>query len=79
MIKDTPADRIAYRNFKSALTRAVNAKNWVKVIAVADAFDAYYAGTSPPDDWSRWERARDDARFALARAGNDGGRSTASW
>lgn len=68
-------DRNKYRGFKSALTRALNAKNWLKVIAVADAFKAYYERPDAepyPDDWSRWQRAREDALFQLQR-------QSASW
>lgn len=65
MIKDSPADRLAYRNFKSRLTRAQNAKDWRTVIEVANQFDAYYADVSPPDDWQRWNRAREDAQFQI--------------
>jgi len=59
-----------YRRFKSALTRAINGKDPNKVIAACDAFFSHYerSDTEPfPDDWSRWQRARDDARYAIAR------------
>lgn len=57
--------------FKSQLTRAVNSKDTGRILAACDAFFDYY--NSPdheafPDDWSRWQRARDDAEYARARA-----------
>ena len=62
------AQKRKYRNFKSALTRALNAKNHEAVIRQADAFERYYSEHGPiPDDWSRWQRARDDALLALRR------------
>lgn len=57
--------------FKSQLTRAVNSGKYCAIIDACNAFDQYYgrADTEPfPDDWSRWQRARDDAEYARARA-----------
>lgn len=53
-----------YRQQKSALTRAVNSKNPDKVIKACTA--AVREWNQPdwpgwPDDWSRWQRALDDA------------------
>ncbi len=64
-----------FRKFKTALAKAVNAKDWPKVIAEADRFDAYYSrpGAEPwPDDHHRWQRAKEDAEYALLRAGQEG-------
>lgn len=61
-----------YRNFKSALTRALNSKDNGKILAACDAFFAYYerSDTEPfPDDWHRWNIARDDARWAMRDTG----------
>lgn len=59
-----------YQQFKRALAKALNAKDWPAVIAEADRFTAYYddpANPPYPDDWHRWERARDDAQLAIQR------------
>ena len=61
-----------FRSFKTALTRAINAKDWQAVIAEADRFEAYYSRPeSPPfpDDHHRWKRAKEDAEYALKREG----------
>lgn len=70
MATDYLAAQKRFRLFKSALTRATNTKDPHKVIAACDAFFAHYerADSEPfPDDWHRWERARDDARYTLQR------------
>jgi N12 class adenine-specific DNA methylase len=59
-----------YQAFKRALTWAVNAKDWKRVIHEADRFNAYYTqpGAPPfPDYWANWERAKEDAERALQR------------
>lgn len=68
----SPADlqRKIYRGFKTQLTRALNKRDWRKVIEVADAFNCYYSDPAHPpfpDDWSRWQRAKDDAQYQLKR------------
>lgn len=67
--------RKQFSQAKSRLTRATNVAEksntvaaWRKVIAVVDEtyaeWDAgHYAW---PDDWHRWERARDDARLVIS-------------
>jgi hypothetical protein len=68
---DYAAAQRQYRTFKSTLTRRVNAKDWPGVIALWHVVNAYYEDPSHepwPDDWHRWERAADDAQFALQRA-----------
>jgi hypothetical protein len=61
------ADRVAcqrrFSKFKAQLTRAVNSGDPDKIIAACNAFDDYYSDPQHepyPDDWSRWQRARDD-------------------
>lgn len=56
-----------YSQFKRALTKAENAKDWPAVIAQAKAFNDYYeqSGDPFPDDWNRWVRAGEDAERAL--------------
>lgn len=63
----TPIDyRAAQREFtqqKAALTRAINSKDADKVVlACTAAVKAWNKpGRSWPDEWSRWQRALDDA------------------
>lgn len=69
---DRTAEQRQYRRFKTTLARALNAKDWYRVIAAADSFDAYYSRPDAPpypDDWMRWTRAADDARNHLIQAG----------
>jgi tellurite resistance-related uncharacterized protein len=58
-----------HRKAKSALTRAKNSGDHQKVVDTVDRIFAEWddAGVAWPDDWHNWERARDDAKFALAR------------
>lgn len=61
-------ERAQYRAHKARLTRAVNARDHAATLRAVAAFEAW-ADTLPsgwPDDWSRWQRAGDDARLALA-------------
>jgi|RhiMethySRZTD1v2_1073278.scaffolds.fasta_scaffold1235585_2 tellurite resistance-related uncharacterized protein len=53
---------------KAALTRAKNSGDPHKVVDTVDKTFAAWddAGVAWPDDWHRWERARDDAKVALA-------------
>lgn len=56
-----------HRAAKSRLTRAVNSGDPSKVIAEVDRTYAEWdrGNYVYPDDWHRWERARDDAYYAL--------------
>jgi hypothetical protein len=62
-------DQYQYSQQKRRLTKAINAKDWKAVIKEADYFEKYYEdrGISPPDDWARWARAKDDAEIELRR------------
>ena len=64
-----------YKGLKTALTRALNTKDPAKILAEAERGLKRFEdlGTSP-DDWSRWERAKEDAESALKRAGDKGWR-----
>jgi hypothetical protein len=64
------SDQAHYQLQKAQLTRAQNAKDWPKVIELADAFEKHWEdrGISPPDDWARWARAKEDAQLELRRA-----------
>lgn len=55
-----------YKKRKTALIKAINAKDWNKVLELVEKDLAYFKETGYPDDWSsRWENAADDARLAL--------------
>lgn len=55
-----------FRAAKSRLTRALNSGDRQKVIdTVAAEYAAWDDGDyAYPDDWHRWERAMEDARWA---------------
>ncbi len=70
MATDYRAAQKTFVRFKSALTRAQNTKDPHKVLAACRLFFDHYnrAESEPfPDDWHRWERAQDDAKFTLQR------------
>lgn len=69
MALDYAIENKMFRTFKGRLTRAKNSGDPRKVIAAVAEFDAYYSqpGKVYPDDWARWERAKDDALFELRR------------
>lgn len=50
---------------KSKLTKAINSGDHERVIACRNEAFAIFERKGYPDDWARWERAADDARFAL--------------
>ena len=66
----TKSDQGQYRLQKAQLTKAQNAKDWPKVIALADTFEKHWEqrGIGVPDDWARWQRAKEDAQLELRRA-----------
>jgi len=53
---------------KSRLIRVVNSKDQGKIIAECDAAFAIFEAKGYPDNWSNWQRAKDDALFAQQRA-----------
>lgn len=60
-------DQKRYSRFKAQLTRAERSGDPAKIAAACNAFDDYYSRpeTEPyPDNWTRWQRARDDLAFA---------------
>ena len=64
--------RREYPELKGALTRAVKSTDAHKVLAeVERAFARFDVWGAWPDDWSRWERAKRDAEFALRRQQED--------
>lgn len=78
MSYDNAKAQAQYRKFKTALTRAVNKKDWPGVLREAKRFRDYYETSDEPmpDFWSRWQRAADDAYYNLQRAGIDAERIT---
>ena len=61
-------DNRTYRNLKSRLTRAINSKDPNKVLAECDRAFALFDTDGPwPDDWHRWNIARQDAEFEIRR------------
>ena len=54
-----------YTLLKSRLTRAKNTKDPHKVIAECNRALRIFEQKGYPDSWSNWERARDDAKFAI--------------
>jgi hypothetical protein len=69
--------RVKY--YRGQLTRLQNKQNNSGIIALwaAMQFEFERNGWALPDSWARWQRAADDARYALQRA--DIGGATASW
>lgn len=52
-----------YVVLKSRLTRAINSKNYQKIISECQRAFAIFDEKGYPDNWSRWERAKADASF----------------
>ena len=63
--RDYAACNIAFKKQKAALTRAINSKDPNKVVmacrAAVQAWSKAPFDGAWPDDWSRWQRALDDA------------------
>jgi len=57
---------------KSRLTRVVNSKDNDKIIAECDRAIAIFEEKGYPDNWSNWQRAKDDALFAKQRTFTNG-------
>jgi N12 class adenine-specific DNA methylase len=51
-----------YKKRKTALNKAIKAGQWQQVVDLATADLAYFEETGFPDDWSNWERAKEDAQ-----------------
>jgi hypothetical protein len=65
----TPERQSEYRKLKTALTKAERAGDPSKVIEEAERGLAHFEEIGAyPDDWSRWERAKEDAQVAIKRA-----------
>lgn len=59
----------AFQTFKRRLTRYTNVKDFSAIVSLWDEFRDYFDSRSVawPDDWRRWERAAEDATYALKR------------
>ena len=55
-----------YAKRKRALNKAIKAKDWPTVVAKATADLEYFEKTVFPDDWSMWERAKEDAEQQIS-------------
>lgn len=64
---------------KGRLTRAVNSGDPQRVIdTVTTQYDEWEHGDFAwPDDWARWQRAKDDAEWRLRYLGRPGDRENA--
>ena len=61
-------DQSAYKKKKAALTKAEKSQDPQKILEVAQAhLDEWEKTGQYPDDWSRWERAKEDAELAIRR------------
>ncbi|MFA6239972.1 MAG: DEAD/DEAH box helicase family protein, partial [Candidatus Hydrogenedentales bacterium] len=68
--RDYKALNAMVRKHKSALTKAEKTKDPQKMLAVAQAaLDEFEKEGIWPDNWALWQRAKDDALFAIQRAG----------
>lgn len=64
----TPERQAEYKKLKSALTKAEKSGDPEKLLAEAErGLSRFEATGAYPDDWSRWERAKDDATLAISR------------
>lgn len=50
-----------FTKLKSKLTRAINSKDDAKIIKTCDEALEIFDAKGWPDDWRRWERAKEDA------------------
>ena len=54
-----------YKNLKSRLTRAINSKDHKRIVDECDRAIAIFDDKGYPDDWSRWQRAKEDASLQV--------------
>jgi len=59
-----------YKRLKTRLTRAINSKDNARIVEEASHGLAYFEEHGYPDQWHNWQRAQDDAVYALAREAN---------
>lgn len=54
-----------YSNLKSRLTRAISSKDHNRIVQECDRAFAIFDEKGYPDDWSRWQRVKEDASFQV--------------
>ena len=59
-----------FRRQKSALTRAKNSGDPMKVLRTVEKTLKEWQGHAWPDDWSMWRRALEDAAWEARQAGD---------
>jgi hypothetical protein len=66
---DYAAAQKRVRYYRGQLTRLQNKQNHHGIIALWSTMQSEFdrEGWALPDSWSRWQRAADDATYALAR------------
>lgn len=57
-------DQQRYVRLKWALDKAVATKDYDKIITECNRAFQIFEDMGYPDDWTRWERAKDDAEMA---------------
>jgi len=60
-MSDYTLTQAEYRRLKGRLSRALNSGDCDKIIREAKYALAIFEEKGSPDDWSRWERAKEDA------------------
>lgn len=50
-----------FKRLKTKLTRAINSKDDARIIKTVDEAMAIFDEKGHPDDWNRWNRAKEDA------------------
>lgn len=59
-----------YSRLKAKLTRAINSKDYPRIIRTVDEAMAIFADKGYPDNWHRWQRAKEDAEIAQRFSGS---------
>ena len=60
-MSDYTLTQVEFKRLKTKLTRAVNSQDDARIIRTVDAAMAIFDEQGSPDDWNRWNRAKDDA------------------
>jgi hypothetical protein len=60
-MSDYTLTQAEFKRLKTKLTRAINSKDNAKIIKTCDEALAIFDEKGSPDDWSRWQRAKEDA------------------
>lgn len=62
---DAGFNQAEYAKRKRALKKSIRLEEWQRVIDRVNEDLAYFEKTGYPDDWSTWQRAKDDAEFQI--------------